>query len=252
MLGSAAWKRKIVCAIGGAFCLGLLGVLLVALAARVPAFYAQIDALPADQREVESRQFVRRSTALFNEIENEPRWSSTFQAVQVNAWLATDFAEKHAGVLPRGVTAPRVAFHRGRVTLGFRVERGPLHAVISLQGRVWLPEPNLIAVEFERVRAGVLPLPSNQVMGTLSAAAQSAKLDVEWKKHGTNPVALIRLTPPDHPSNIEIEHVDLDQGSIRLAGQSHGHHVAGALDAVPSASADASRNVQIPDASLTR
>ena len=220
MLNRVRIKRLAVVLTGTVAAISLMAGGLLYLAGRAPRFYAQIEALSAADRAAESKQFVRQSTGVWNQIQNEPTWSGAFQQSQVNAWLAGDFTQKPVLTLPRGVSDPRVAFENGRLALAFRWKRGPVDGLIWVVGRMWLPEANLVAIEFEKIRAGLVPLPSGPVVDTLSAVAESAGLDLEWRQHAGNPVALLRLGRRDSEATIEIERLDLQQGMLHVAGHS--------------------------------
>jgi hypothetical protein len=183
MLGTSRWKRLAIVVTGSFMVVSLLAAGVSYLLGRGPVYYQQIETLSDEDRTAESRQFVRQSSAIFNQIENETAWSGTFRESHVNAWLAGDFERKHGDLLPRGVSDPRVSFENGRVALAFQLQRGPVTTIVSARGRMWLPESNFVVIELEGVRAGVIPMPSGYVIQTVSAGAKSAGLDLEWKQH---------------------------------------------------------------------
>jgi hypothetical protein len=243
------WKRYAIVTLGVAALLSLSAAFFLRFLGRVPLFYQAVDALSAEERTNESRQFVRQSTAIFNQIENEPAWSGVFRERQVNAWLAWDFARKHAEILPRGVSEPRVSFDDGRITLGFHMQNGPVAVIVSARGRLWLPEPNFVAVELEAVRAGALPIPASVVVETVSTAAKSAGLEIEWRQHAGRPVALIRLGRPENQTAIRVDRVELREGLLYLEGRSAGR-AAGRIGATtPDGSPDVSLNHHSPEPS---
>ena len=247
VLGTSRWKKFAVGATGSFVVLSLLATAVIYMLGRGPAYYRQIDTLSDDDRTAESRQFVQQSSAVFNQIENEPAWSGEFHESQVNAWLAGDFERKHGDLLPRGVSDPRVSFEDGRVTLAFQLERGPVTTIVSASGRMWLPESNFVAIEVESVKAGAIPMPAAYVIQTVSAAAKSAGLDLEWKQHNGNPVALLRLGHSDKDSAIRVDQVEITDRILRVAGRSRGHETATEVRPPDSDSADVSWNVQSPE-----
>jgi hypothetical protein len=226
--------------------------LLIESLRRVPAFYRAVDGLSAEECTTESRQFLRQSTAVFNQIENEPAWSGVFRERQVNAWLAWDFARKHAELLPHGVSQPRVKLDDGRITLGFHLQNGPVTTVVSARGRVWLPEPNYVAVELETVRAGALPIPARALVQTVSAVVQSAGLEVDWRQHAGKPVALVRLTRSGKEAAIRVDRIELRDGMLYLAGRSAVGASQRAATPSPAGPSEVSSNRQLPDNSLHR
>lgn len=247
MLDRTRVKRLAVILTGSVAALSLLAGGLLYLAGRAPRFYSQIESMSDSDRAAESKQFVRQSTGVWNQIQNEPTWSGAFQQSQVNAWLAGDFTQKPVLTLPRGVSDPRISFENGRLALAFRWKRGPADGLIWVVGRIWLPEANLVAIEFEKIRAGLIPLPSGPVVDTLSAVAESAGLDLEWRQHGGNPVALLRLGRTDGAGAIEIERLDLQPGKLQVAGHSRRngpHETAGSAG---STSTGVSLKVHVSD-----
>jgi hypothetical protein len=248
MLGTSRWKRLAIVATGSLTALSLLVAVAIYMLGRGPAFFRQIDTLSDEDRTAESRQFVQQSSAVFNQIENEPAWSGTFRESHVNAWLAGDFARKHGDLLPRGVSDPRVSFANGCVALAFQLQRGPVTTIISARGRMWLPESNFVAFELEGVRAGVIPMPAGYVIQTISLAAKSAGLDLEWKQHDGNPVALFRMGRSDESTVVRVDQVEIKDGTLRVAGRSRGQGTFPGLGSREGASSDMSWNVQAPEA----
>ena len=249
MLGASRLRRLALVAIGTLTCLSLVTAGVIYLLGRGPDYFYHVDALSDEDRTVESRQFVRQSSALFNQIENEPAWSGAFHESHVNAWLAGDFERKHGELLPRGVSDPRVSFANGRVALAFQLQRGPVTTIVSARGRMWLPESNFVAFELESVRAGVIPMPSGYVIQTVSSAAKSAGLDLEWKQHDGKPVALLRLSGSDQNTAIRVDQVDIKDGTLRVAGRSLRHGVLSSPSSPDANSSDVSWNVHTPDSS---
>jgi hypothetical protein len=245
--GTTGWKRLAIVAISSFAVLSLLAAAVVYMLGRGPNYFRNIESMSDEDRTAESRQFVQQSSAIFNQIENEPAWSGTFRESQVNAWLAGDFERKHGELLPRGVSDPRVSFQNGRVALAFQLQRGPVTTVVSARGRMWLPESNFVAIELESVRAGVIPMPAEYVIQTVSSAAKSAGLDLEWKQHDGKPVALLRLSRSDQDTAIRVDQVEIKDGTLRVAGRSRGHADLAGPSSPEGDSSDVSWNVHAPD-----
>jgi hypothetical protein len=227
-------------------------VLIVHLIGRAPRFYHEIEQLTDAQRAAESKQFVRRSAGIWNQIANEPNWSGTLSDRQVNAWLAEEFRDKHFGVLPRGVSDPRIAFEPGRLTLAFRKQFGSITALVSGSGRVWLPEPNVLALEVERVRAGSIPLPSGPVIELVTSAAASAGLDIEWQQYDGHPVAIVRLKASEKTSGLGIDRIEIQDGVLYAAGRSLQSGTTVRKNHQSADAVDVSVNVQTPDSDFQR
>ena len=220
MIAPTRVKRLTIVAVGVVAVVSLAAGGLLYLASRAPGFYHEVEELTSQNRAAQSKQFVRQAAGVWNQIQNEPTWSGTFSQSQLNAWLAGDFVQKPVVTLPHAVTEPRVSFDNGRLGLAFRWKRGPVAGVICVTGRIWLPESNLVAIELEKIRAGVIPLSSGPVIEALSTAAASAGLDLEWRQHAGNPVALLRLSRPEGEADIAIERLELQPGKLRVAGHS--------------------------------
>ena len=245
-------KRVVLWSLAAATSLCVLAAVVLHLVGRAPQFYHDIDRLSPDEREAESKQFVRRSAGIWNQIANESKWSGTFSERHVNAWLAEDFEEKHLGALPRGVSDPRIAFESGRVSLAFKKQFGCVTALVSGSGRLWLPEPNVLALEIEHVRAGAIPLPSGPVVEMLATAAESAGLDLEWQQYAGHPVALLRLKGPENTSGLGIDRIEIQDGMFYAAGRSFHADPKSRKGRQPDDSSDVSANDQSPESALRR
>jgi hypothetical protein len=222
MFGTSRLKRNVIGVLVSLVVVSTCGTMLYRALGQVPTFYRVVDGLSAEECTTEARQFLRQSTAILNQIENESVWSGVFRSRQVNAWLAWDFARKHAEILPEGISDPRVSFDEGRITLGFQMANGPVTTIVSARGRVWLPEPNYVAIELDSARAGALPIPAQVVVRTVTSAAHSAGLDIEWRQLDGKPVALIRLSRAGKPAAVRVDRIALRDGMLYLAGRSGG------------------------------
>src|SRR5262249_30940732 len=157
---------------------------------------------------------------LRNDIHNEPTWEAVFTDEEVNAWLAGDLVTHFADQLPPEVHEPRVKFELDRVTIAFELDRGPVRSVIWVVARPNVPDPNVLELTFEKIRAGVLPVPPDQVLDRIVGVAQSHGLDVTWKRDGDLPVATIRYAPHAARDDVKLERVQIRKGEIRLNGRS--------------------------------
>lgn len=187
-----------------------------------PNFYRSRVAVPHAQQEVEAKRFVAQSLQLRNDIVNEPTWEAAFTDDEVNAWLAEDLVIHFADQLPPGVHEPRVMFEMDRVTLAFGLDQGPVRSVVWVVARPRVPEPNMLELTLEKIRAGMLPVPPEQVLDRLTAHAHGHGLNVSWKRGGEDnlPVVTIRYTPIDGRDDVRLERLLLSKGTIRLGGRS--------------------------------
>jgi hypothetical protein len=213
--------------------MGGAGGLLLWLLAWEPELYARAQIEDAQERLRLSQEFEKRAFDLVNEIQNEDDWQAEFTEQQVNGWLAEDFVESNlARQMPQGISEPRVAFQPGRLFLAFRYGGSSLSTVVSLQARVWIAprEPNTIAVEIERLRAGVLPIPLSFVQEAITEGSRQHNIDVQWYRREGNPVAIFRLHPDRRDPGIVLRELELGQGTIRLRGLSLDPGIRGSLE----------------------
>jgi hypothetical protein len=185
-----------------------------------PDFYRAMVTVPREQQEAKAKRFVAQSLQLRNDIHNEPTWEAVFSDQEVNAWLAGDLVTHFADQLPPEVHEPRVMFELDRVTLAFELDQGPVRSVIWVVARPDVPEPNVLELTLEKLRAGVLPVPAEKVLERITQHANRQGLNVSWKREGDQPVAVIRYSPHSGRDDVKLEHLQVRKGEIRLAGRS--------------------------------
>ena len=129
--------------------------------------------------------------------------------------------ENHGQALPKEVQQPRVAIRPEGAKIGWRWNGDDLSTVFSLDVQLGLTEPNVLALTIRGARAGTVPLPLGQVFDTVTTAAQEMNLQMQWKKSGGNPVALVTIPAPDSEDKklIVVETLELREGSIYLSGR---------------------------------
>jgi hypothetical protein len=209
-----------------------IGLLIVAALVAVPAtiwislthqpqFYRAMVQVPREKQEAEARRFVAQSLQLRNDIINEPTWEAIFTDQEVNAWLAKDLVTEFADQLPPEVHEPRIVFGLDRITLAFALDQGALRSVIWVVARPRIPEPNVLELTFEKIRAGVLPVPSEKVIDQIVEQARSHGLDVRYERVDQLPVVVVRYKPNSDREDVLLEQVQIREGEIRLAGRSN-------------------------------
>jgi hypothetical protein len=212
-----------------ALTVGLILVLVAAVPALVwvslthqPGFYRAVVRVPRDEREVKAKRFMAQSLQLRNDICNEPTWEAIFTDQEVNAWLAEDLVTHFADQLPPEVHEPRVVFEVDRVTLAFQLDSGPISSVIWVVARPHVPEGNVVELTLEKIRAGVLPVPADQILDRITEHLQNHGLDIHWRRGPEGfPIASIRYTPDTERDDVKLEEVQIQNGQIRLAGRSN-------------------------------
>jgi hypothetical protein len=185
-----------------------------------PSYYRDIFSLPRDQREVSAKHFVAQSLQLRNDICNEPTWEAVFSDKEVNAWLAEDLVTHFADQLPPEVHDPRVLFETDRVILAFQLEKGGVQSVITVVARPRVPECNTVELTLEKIRAGILPVPADNILDRITEHARNRGVDVQWNRRDGYPVVIMRYTPNLNREDVQLEEIDIRSGQVRLAGRS--------------------------------
>jgi hypothetical protein len=193
-----------------------------------PSYYRAIVSLPHEQREIKAKHFVAQSLQLRNDICNEHSWEAVFSDQEVNAWLAEDLVTHFADQLPPEVHDPRVLFEMNRVILAFQLEKGGIQSVISVVARPRVPEGNTVELTLEKIRAGILPVPADNILDRIIDHARRHGVDVQWQRRDGYPVVVLRYTPNLRRDDVQLEELDIRNGQIRLAG--HSDRTKGAFD----------------------
>ena len=176
--------------------------------------------LPRELREGKAKKFVAQSLQLRNDICNEPTWEAVFTDQEVNAWLAEDLVTHFADQLPPEVHEPRVLFELDRITLAFLLKQGAVQSVITVVARPRVPGGNTVELTLEKIRAGILPVPADNVLDRIIEYARCHGIDVEWTRKDGYPVVLMRYTPNIDREDVLLEELQIRAGQIRLAGRS--------------------------------
>ena len=137
---------------------------------QVSGFYDEVlreEPNPAVCRE-EAKKFVQRTLQLIEKVQQFESWSEEFTQQQVNSWLAEELHHKYAELVPEGASDSRVRFSPGAIQIGFRFQRDGWNRVVSLKVKLWVPEPNHLAIEFKSVKAGLVPIPLENILQELT------------------------------------------------------------------------------------
>jgi hypothetical protein len=186
---------------------------------QAPEFYQEsLKAEPARQAKA-SDEMLQQTTALVSDVKKEGQWHTLFTADQINGWLAVDLPRNHPGAMPSVIRDPRVQIKPDQLNVACRYE-GSVKSVLWLSLDVYLAEPNVMALRIKKARAGLLPLPLNEVLGAVSLAAERLNLHIEWKQSDGDPVALVRLPPQrdGEKKRIRIESLRLGDNELYLGG----------------------------------
>jgi hypothetical protein len=186
-----------------------------------PRFYRAMAHLPRAQLEQRAKHFSAQSLQLYNDIRNEPTWEAIFTDQEVNAWLAEDLVTEFADQLPPEVHEPRVLFELDRVTLAFELDQGPIKSIVWVVARPRVPQPNVLELTLEKIRAGVLPVPADHVIDRIIEHAREQDIKIERKVVDGLPVVVVRYTPHSQREDVLLEQVQIREGILRLAGRSN-------------------------------
>jgi len=200
---------------------GAAGSLLWALL-RVPDFYANAAAgVPArpEERQQAAKSLVQETTNLINNIKHTDAWSATFKQSEVNSWFAEELPqEKYSDIVPEGVSNPRLAIQDGFLQLGFRFRKSGWSGIVSLQLKPWIQKQNQLAIEIEGIRAGIVPIPLEDMLHELTRHLVEEGWKVTWTHANGNDVVLIDLSKqnPDAPV---LEGLAVIEGEVRVQGR---------------------------------
>jgi hypothetical protein len=220
---SVSRKSFVIAVVLVTFIVGSVGTTLYVLLRHEPDFYAEAEVPPGSQRQLESKEFEEKAVDLLNEINNGTEWRSLFTQEQVNSYLAEDFLRSKPIQLDSEIRDPRVVFQPGKVLLAFRYGSAQdWSSVVSIRAKVWIVkrEPNVVAVEIEDIRAGAMPLAPKMIQDRLAESLRQQNIDIVWYRNEGNPVALVRFQYDKREPNIQLEELELRDGSIYLKGRS--------------------------------
>jgi hypothetical protein len=185
-----------------------------------PYYYRAMVGLSREQRAGRAKKFVAQSLQLRNDICNEPNWEAVFTDQEVNAWLAEDLVTHFADRLPPEVHEPRMLFEPDRIILAFQLQQGGVQSIITVVARPRVPGGNTIELTLEKIRAGILPVPADNILDRIIEYARRHGIDAEWARKDGYPVVLMRYTPHIEREDVRLEELQIRDHQIRLAGRS--------------------------------
>jgi hypothetical protein len=207
----------------GVFALLLSTILGVAwlLLRHEPHFYADKLVIADAERARVSHEFVSEFIAFGNSLSNEREWYGRFTDRQVNCFFADGIFRVPALELPEGVSEPRVQFEPERIRLAFRYKSGLINTVVSASLRLWLPaaERNTLALQLESFKAGLMPMSAQWLLEQVSEGARRNSIEVTWYRHEGMPVALLRFQADRARPTMQLNAVQIEDGSITIKGR---------------------------------
>jgi hypothetical protein len=213
------------------FLTGGVGSALGLLLRHEPAFFVRATIPPSAHRSKCSGEFVRELVRLFAGISDKRQWDGRFTEEQINSYCQEDLLKEHtdAPPLPEGIREPRVALEPERIRLAFRYGTGFWSTVVSINLRPWLvaKEPNVVALEFEGMHAGALPISSQSLLERAWEFARQHDIDPTWYRYNGHPVLLLRFQAGRNRPTFQLQQLDLHPGMLCIGGRS--------LDTTPQA-----------------
>lgn len=216
-------RRKIL------WCLGLIVLGLVGFAGwaywaskQIPDFYAEAVAadLAPPERKQAAKEFVQRTLRIVEDVEHADVWAEEFRQEQINSWLAEELHQKYPELVPANVSDPRIGLHDGALSLGFRYEDETWGGIVSIRVRPFVPEPNRLAIEVVSIRAGLVPVPLDELLKEIAKEVELEGLPVAWSRRNGHDVAIVTLDPgKDGPV---LERIEVEDGVIRASGKGRG------------------------------
>ena len=208
---------------------GAAGVLLWTLT-RVPEFYVQALSVEVDPatRKKSAEEFVANTIQLVEDIEHEPEWFNEFTQDQINSWIVEELYQKYARHVPEGVSEPRVRIVNGLIFIGFHYKQKWFNGVVSFQAKPWISEPNQLALEIESVRAGVVPIPLEKIVGNVPQQLSLKGWKIEWTQSDNgNEIAILHLDPHGQAEAV-LERLEVIDGAIQMSGKEKAKYAPGA------------------------
>lgn len=206
-----------------AACLLVVGILLL-LVRREPDFYRRMALPPGEERQQRSDEFTAAFVRLLGGVFDRSQWYGHFTAEQINSYFMEDFTRNGTmeQLLPHSIRDPRLAIDQDKIRLAFRYGKRPWSTIISIDMRVWLApkEYNVVVLELQGMRAGVLPISAQSILERVSDTIRKHNKDIEvtWYRLNGNPVALIRFQADKPTPTIHLQRLELTPGEMKIWG----------------------------------
>lgn len=176
---------------------------------------------PAEVLEEGSRQLESRFTTLSSDLELEGDWRTVVSDHEVNGWLAYKLPESFPNLLPKEIRDPRVAITPNQLILAARSDVAGVDTVVSVLVEPYVTEDGDLAIELQQVLAGMLPVPTKDIVDRLQRGVRRAGLPIRWTRNGPNTVMIVdrELWDRDISQHRTLEAIELAEGEMFLTGR---------------------------------
>lgn len=190
--------------------------MVVSVLGYVPAFYRTCSRGTAE----DGRRLISRVAAIGSAMGGSGTWNAAVTETEINGWLRTDLPKNHSGLLPAGVSDPRVNLADDMVRVGARVGWGPVAAVASLGVRIDRLDADRVRADVRSVRIGGLPLPRGPAVRRLAAALTAAGMPTELQRVDGRSVAVVYISGVESvPGKTHrLDTLDISGGELLLSG----------------------------------
>jgi hypothetical protein len=187
----------------------------------VPSFYVQAASRPIARQSDDRRGFVRQTAELSNSWRREGEWRVEFREEQLNAWLAVDLPENHPELLSPEYREPRIDLVTGGFILACETVATIRPAVVSLSLVVESRGDNLVRLQIQRARIGLLPLPMKGLLEGVTEFARESNLRLHWESDGSTPTAIVDFSAlaEDGEYSVTLEQVEFREDLLVLSGR---------------------------------
>jgi hypothetical protein len=218
-------RRAVVSAVVLVASIGAAGAALLLLSHVPPYYEARLQKTASPELlHDRAKRFVQNALQLADPARQNADWSEEFTEEMINAWLAEDLPRNFAEFLPPEVNQPRVQVTRDEVRLAFQARRGAWSGVIDARLRGWVSGPREVSIEVVSLRAGLVPVPAEELLTLLVNSLRSRGWRVDWKGSTRGDVLVVQLDQgsaprPGERSAPALESIELAHGAIRISGR---------------------------------
>lgn len=191
-----------------------------------PDFYAECLVAPADG--AAARRFLTKVAVLHEAGGDAGAWDMALTETECNAWLADDLPRNHAGLLPRGIEAPRVHLSPGACRVAAVVtEAAPLpgwlvrrlRPVVTARVDVRLASIDRVECRLGGVSLGVIPLPAEPLLHAVADRLRRSGLPCETPRLDGRSVLVVTLPPGESGGpRVRVAALAIGAGEVLMSG----------------------------------